>query len=362
MLKKNKDLFDDTTMSFGEHLEALRTHLWKAIIGLVIGTTIAFYFSKPIIVAIQQPVVNSLLFKFETEPRIKAQIEKELEKGKQDTRGLWQKFTDWWNKAPDADETSLSPDAPVPGMSLTIDLRAALKKLHEADPRQFPDIAESAPPIPFHISLQGTELGDLLTSLRREPFNPRTDGPDEAFMIYLKVSLIVGVVISSPWIFFQLWLFVAAGLYAHERKYVYTYLPISLGLFLGGTLFCFYLVIPQVLNFLFEFNIWLGMRPEIKIGDWITFALIVSLMFGISFQLPLVMLFLERISLFGVRVYREKRRHAILVIAILSMVLTPSDPVSMMMMMIPLCILYEIGILLCHYRPSQKTPFEGQAA
>jgi sec-independent protein translocase protein TatC len=98
-------------------------------------------------------------------------------------------------------------------------------------------------------------------------------------------------------------------------------------------------------------------------ASWITFALMVSLMFGISFQLPLVMLFLEKISLVSVTLYREKRRHAILIIAFLSMVLTPSDPVSMMMMMVPLCVLYELGILLCSRSAAAKTsPFEAQPA
>jgi sec-independent protein translocase protein TatC len=199
--------------------------------------------------------------------------------------------------------------------------------------------------------------------MRIESLKPRTDGPDEAFMIYMKVSLIVGVIISSPWVLYQLWLFIAAGLYQNERKYVYTYFPMSVGLFLGGAAFCFFLVIPFVLKFLFGFNEWLELRPEMKMSTWITFALLVSLMFGISFQLPLVMLFLDRISLVTTRFYREKRRHAILVIAFISMVLTPSDPVSMMLMMIPLCILYELGILLCaRGAAAQKSPFGTQTA
>ena len=95
-------------------------------------------------------------------------------------------------------------------------------------------------------------------------------------------------------------------------------------------------------------------------STWITFALMVSVMFGVSFQLPLVMLFLERISLVSSKLYREKRRHRDPDHrTFLSMVLTPSDPVSMMMMMIPLCILYELGIILCGRKPgTQGSPFE----
>jgi sec-independent protein translocase protein TatC len=350
-----KDLFDDSTMTFGEHLEALRVHLWKAIIGLVIGSTAAFFFSNHIIVAIQQPVTAVMEQKFG---------HKGVDDLKVDERNPLQRLRDWWQAGSGKSPNDAAEAAPPVdhALELTLDARDVARQLHAVAPETYPDLPAGASPAPITISLANTPFGDLIAQMRNESLIPRTDGVDEAFMIYLKVSLVVGLIISSPWIFFQIWQFVAAGLYPHERKYVYSYLPVSLGLFLGGAFFCFYLVIPYVLGFLFEFNIWLQMRPEIKISTWITFVLVVSLMFGISFQLPLVMLLLERISIVTVKIYREKRRYAILVIAVLSMVLTPSDPVSMMMMMIPLCILYELGILLCARGSEKKSPFEAQPA
>ncbi|HEY3965723.1 MAG TPA: twin-arginine translocase subunit TatC [Planctomycetaceae bacterium] len=352
-----KDLFDDSTMTFGEHLEVLRVHLWKAIVGLVIGTIIAFTFSRNIIVAIQVPVIEALDKHFGN-PGTGA-VEK----------GPWESFQDWmasFKKSKDevkAEQAAAAEKAADPRMVIEIDARDIAGKLHDVDPQTYPVPPEKAEPAIVRISLAHSPFADLLTVMQKQTLHPRTDGVDEAFMIYLKVSLIVGVIISSPWIFYQIWLFVGAGLYSHERKYVYTYLPLSIVLFLGGAAFCFFGVIPFVLKFLFEFNEWLQLRPEIKISTWITFALVVSLMFGVSFQLPLVMLFLERISLVSAKLYREKRRHAILIIAFLSMVLTPSDPVSMMMMMIPLCILYELGIILCARKVgTQGSPFEAMSA
>ena len=108
-----------------------------------------------------------------------------------------------------------------------------------------------------------------------------------------------------------------------------------------------------------DFNAWLGIKPQIRISDWISFAVTLPLMFGISFQLPLVMLFLERISIFDVPTYREKRRISILVIAVISMLLTPTDPWSMLAMMFPLILLYELGIIMCGYSP-RKVAFEGE--
>ncbi len=180
-------------------------------------------------------------------------------------------------------------------------------------------------------------------------------------MIYLKVSVVTGLVLTSPWVFYQLWMFVAAGLYPHERHYVYKYLPLSVFLFVGGALFAFFAVIPFVLTFLFQFNAWLELRPEMKIGTWLNFAMFLSLMFGISFQLPLVMVFLEKLTIFEAKDYREKRRMSILAISIISMLLTPSDPISMVLMMVPLIILYELGIVLCGAPEPAKGPFPGGA-
>jgi sec-independent protein translocase protein TatC len=108
---------------------------------------------------------------------------------------------------------------------------------------------------------------------------------------------------------------------------------------------------------LLAFSDSLKFQTQIRIADWIDFAIMLPVMFGISFQLPLVMLFLERLSIFQVKDYREKRRIAILVITILSMILTPAEPYSMVMMMMPLIFLYEMGILVCQWFPKPK-PFD----
>jgi sec-independent protein translocase protein TatC len=98
----------------------------------------------------------------------------------------------------------------------------------------------------------------------------------------------------------------------------------------------------------------LKLQTQIRIADWIDFAIMLPLMFGISFQLPLVMLFLERLSIFEVKDYQEKRRIAIFVITVISMVLTPAEPYSMLMMMFPMIVLYEFGILICRWFPKPK--------
>ncbi len=174
----------------------------------------------------------------------------------------------------------------------------------------------------------------------------------EPFMIYIKAALIVGFILASPWVFYQIWTFVAAGLYPHERHFVYRLLPASIGLFLAGAALAFFFVFEPVLDFLFQFNRTMGISAEPRITDWLTFVLLLPVGFGVSFQLPLVMLFLERIGIMTVESYLSRWRIAVLVIFILSMLLTPADPISMLLMAIPLTALYFGGIGLCKVFPA----------
>lgn len=182
-------------------------------------------------------------------------------------------------------------------------------------------------------------------------------GAQEPFMIWLKSGLITGLALASPWVFYQVWIFVAAGLFPHERNYVYIYMPFSLGLFVGGALFAFYVVFQFVLDFLFSFNATMGIDPDPRIGEYLGFVMFLPIGFGIAFQLPLVMLFLNRIGVVPVEAFTAKWRIAILVICIVSMVFTPTDPISMVMMAVPLTFLYFGGIGLCNWMPKGRNPF-----
>jgi sec-independent protein translocase protein TatC len=180
---------------------------------------------------------------------------------------------------------------------------------------------------------------------------PKALGVQEGFGIWFKASLVVGAILSSPWVFYHIWSFVAAGLYPHEKRYVHIFLPFSLGLFLAGAALAFVFVFQPVLNFLLSFNDWLGIDPDPRISEWLGFVLLLPLGFGVAFQLPLVMLFLERIGIFNVTAYLEKWRVAVLVIFILSAILTPADPYSIWLMAVPLTLLYFLGVMLCYFWP-----------
>lgn len=191
----------------------------------------------------------------------------------------------------------------------------------------------------------------------RGNFQPQSLGVAETFMVWMKTGVLTGLTFAGPFVFYHLWTFVAAGLYPHEQKYIHMYLPISIALFVAGVLLAFVFVFDPVLDFLFSFNRQMGIAPQMRIADWLSFVMFLPLGFGTAFQLPLIMLFLNRIGLIQISDYMSKWRIAIMSIFVISMFLTPSDPISMLLLAIPLSFLYFIGVAMCRWMPKNKNPF-----
>jgi sec-independent protein translocase protein TatC len=182
-------------------------------------------------------------------------------------------------------------------------------------------------------------------------------------MIWLKAAFVVAFVVASPGIFYHLWEFVSAGLYPHERRYVYFFLPTSLILFWAGACLAFFVIFQMVIDFLLDFNASMGIGASPRLTDYMSFALFLPLGFGIAFQLPLAMLIIERLGILSVETYISQWRIAILAIAFISMVLTPAEISSMIGMAVPLVGLYFLGIAMCKYLPrsAMQTPASGEA-
>ncbi|HEY7426773.1 MAG TPA: twin-arginine translocase subunit TatC, partial [Gemmataceae bacterium] len=192
--------------------------------------------------------------------------------------------------------------------------------------------------------------------------NMSTLNVTEAFMVWFKVCIVCGIVLGSPWIFWQIWMFIAAGLYPHEKKLVHVYLPISLGLFLGGVLVCEFLVIPRAIEALLWFNEWLGLKPDLRLNEWLSFAIFMPLIFGLSFQTPLVMLFAAKLGVVNADSFRNKRRYAWMGMALFAAICTPStDALSMLFLWVPMSLLFELGIWLIKMSPSEPELSEDAA-
>ncbi len=184
--------------------------------------------------------------------------------------------------------------------------------------------------------------------------------PHEAFFTYIKVALVGGIFLTSPYIFYQLWLFVRPGLYAHEKKYI---LPISFFsalLFVGGAIFGYSIIFPYAYKFFMGFaKVYIS--PMITLREGFSFALRLLIAFGIVFELPLVIFFLARLGLVTPKSLRKKRKYAILGTFLLSALITPPDLVTQVFMAGPLIFLYEVGIWIAVIFGKKKPKSEEKA-
>lgn len=197
--------------------------------------------------------------------------------------------------------------------------------------------------------------GPMLTS------RPVFTEPSSAFLTTIKVSFVAAFVIASPWVLYQMWAFISAGLYPHERRYVYVLGPFSLLSFAAGVLFCYLLLMPIGLDFLIGQGSRMGALAMIKVNSYFSFALTLMLVFGVAFQLPLVMMFLSKTGLVSIEAFRRRRRYAILVMVILAAVFTPPDVVTQLLLAGPLILLYELGIIMSRVRLGASPAAEKEA-
>jgi sec-independent protein translocase protein TatC len=172
------------------------------------------------------------------------------------------------------------------------------------------------------------------------------------FMIYMKVVIVMAALITSPWLFYQLWAFIAAGLYKNERQFVYKIVPFSAFLFITGTLFFLFVIAPMTMKFFITFNLdikYYEYNPVLS--DYVDTILIMALVFGLSFQIPIVIIFAERLGLVTLEVLRKYRKYVLLGTFVVSAMVTPSsDMITMTALAIPLYILYEGSVFYCGLR------------
>ena len=165
----------------------------------------------------------------------------------------------------------------------------------------------------------------------------------EMFFTYIKTAFVGGIVLSSPFIFHQLWLFIAPGLYQHEKRYLIPFVLSSSLLFVSGTLFAYFVVFPFGFKFFLGFaNDYIQALPSVK--QYFSFSIKLLLAFGLIFQLPVVVFFISKMGLLGPDTLKRNRKYALLLIFVIAAILTPPDVITQFMMAGPLLILYEISI------------------
>ncbi|MBI4775244.1 MAG: twin-arginine translocase subunit TatC [Deltaproteobacteria bacterium] len=170
----------------------------------------------------------------------------------------------------------------------------------------------------------------------------------EMFFIYLKIGFLAGALLASPIIFYQLWSFIAPGLYPNEKKYAIPFVCSSCLLFIGGAVFGYAVVFPFGFKFFVSFNTdYVKALPAVS--QYFSLSIKLLLAFGVIFEMPIVILFLSKIGLVNYKMLSRKRKYAILVIFVVAAILTPPDVITQFMMAVPMLVLYEASIFLAKW-------------
>ncbi len=165
------------------------------------------------------------------------------------------------------------------------------------------------------------------------------------FMVPMKVTMMLAVIISLPWVLYQLWAFVAPGLYTHEKRLIAPLVISSSLLFIAGVAFCYFFVFGTVFKFINDFAPKsISVAPDIE--NYFDFVMTMCLAFGLTFEVPVVVVVLVRMGLVTVEKLKAIRSYVIVGAFVIAAVVTPPDIMSQLFLAIPLCLLYEVGILV----------------
>ena len=364
------------SMSLGDHLEELRGRLILAMAGLFIGLIICMFFGKTLIGVMSNPFEKKIA-QLHKEKLIDLREEKEdddnSEKLSQVTQAVivTHDLIDGY-KVYNSYETigklieNLQADQPDPNDKKSVapvegpTKEAALVAHHQTEGFVVYLAQDQLEEKLDSLIESGVITDDLQSNLivQQETAVIVTQGPVEGFMVYIKTCLLFGLLITSPWVIWQIWSFVSAGLYNKEKRYVHIVSPISAVLFITGAMFFMLMVAPQMMGFLIRFDAALGVRSFWSLQKYINMVFALTLVFGAAFQMPIAIVSAERLGLVSLEALTKNRAFVILGLVVVAAMATPPDVISQISLAIPLYGLYEASILICKIWRKRTKPDE----
>jgi sec-independent protein translocase protein TatC len=243
----------------------------------------------------------------------------------------------------------LPPGAPEPENEVKLTFIEHLRELRKR-------LVQSLLGVGVGMALVGwfvSPIRDVLMAPVRQALPPGKQtlvftGALEPFMVSIKVAIYGGVFVAAPWVLWQLWLFIAPGLYKREKRVVFPFLAWATVLFYGGAAFCYFVVLPPAFPAMLAFaGTGETLTPMLKLSEQLSLVLGLLLGFGIVFEVPVIIAFLSMIGLVDWRLLARYRRHAIVLNVILAAIITPTgDPFNLALMAVPMILFYEVGIIL----------------
>jgi sec-independent protein translocase protein TatC len=182
-----------------------------------------------------------------------------------------------------------------------------------------------------------------------------------SFFVPMKVTMLVAFLGALPFIMYQIWAFIAPGLYKHERRLIIPIVTSSYILFIAGMAFAYLLVFPTVFQFMAHYNAPLGADMATDIDKYLSFAMTTFLAFGLTFEVPVVVVVLVKLNMVRIKKLKEIRPYIIVGAFVIAAIVTPPDVLSQLLLAIPLCILYELGIFIARFYESKLDPADEAA-
>jgi sec-independent protein translocase protein TatC len=342
----------DHEKPFLEHLEDLRVMVTRVVITLLISMIICFTFQGELMSLLRAPAEKVLYIK----------QEESMPDGKAH-KGIKVPTVELWSEAKKVEQIALGldegqrkafyknldePNLEFHAKSVTL-LRAA-KALPENKQKDFVK----------HLGVNDQMVRQLLALLESNPDVDPNSGanikmmsalkPTETFMLSMKLAFFAGIVLAFPLLLLFILQFVLPGMHDREKRMLWPAMIIGFGLFIGGVCFAYFLVLPKALLFFYEWSGDLGVSNDWRIGEYITFATRFTLLFGLSFELPVVVMVLVKLGILNYEMMARTRSYAIVAIYIAAAIITPTpDIMTLNLMALPMLILYEICIWLAWF-------------
>jgi sec-independent protein translocase protein TatC len=356
LLKKVFQLRDkanpDLEKPFLEHLEDLRVMITRVVITLLISMIVCFSFQDELMAILQKPVNE--VWRVHAKSLLPEDITPEN-----------------WEQAKKIERAAigLSPENAgflIAQQSLEVRQRVQIISLLRALV-VLPKEQQSAF---LEHSKADKAVTDKLAVLLEKGASPDIDPrgnvqmmstlkPTEGFMLSMKLAFFAGIIVAFPLLLMYILQFVLPGLHSHEKKVLWPALAIGFGLFLFGVAFAYFFVLPRALVFFHEWSLKLGVSNDWRIGEYITFATQFTLLFGLSFELPVVVMVLVKIGLLTYESMSRTRSYAILAIVVAAAIITPTpDAFTLCLMAAPMIVLYEACIWLAWFDARKQRRME----
>ena len=319
------------SMSLGDHLDELRARLILMLLGVVIGLAITLFFGARLVYFLEAPYYRAM--------------QKNSESNENENEG------DLLVEAPGLTRNLVN----IRISEQNID---SLKSLNPGD--SFLAYIESYQDDPNNHAFAELKGGMKTNGEKNSVKQLQTIELSEGLLVYLKVCLVFGFILVSPWVFWHVWEFISAGLYRHEKRFVHVIAPISAVLFIVGSVFFMAVVAPLAMTFFIRFNNAMGVESNWTLKSYMSFVLTLTLVFGAAFQMPIAIVFSEMMGLVSIKALSKNRKYVILGLLFIAAVATPPDVISQILLAAPLYILYEVSLLVCRFLRKRKKQSNSQ--